>query len=565
MRRVDQIVTAAFGIAPADRQATVAAMLATGRKPAGGYWLEVVVAMVLATLGLVIGSTAVVIGAMLVSPLMTPIVQLGMGLAIGSPLLVVRSSLRVASSCILVVSGAALVVLVLPFQETTSEISARVSPTALDLAIASACAIAGLFAVIRPGSETTTTAAGTAIGIALVPPLCVVGFGIGTGTERIAAGAGLLFTANFCAIILFSVIGFLVFGYGKVPVAELERSHAGAFSPTRLSGRIAHRLSLFFASRASRVVRIAMPLALVLVVLLPLRTALGEVAWEVRVRSAVRAALADLPGETVQSAVHVGDHAIAIRVVIIGDAERAARVRAALRERIVRAAPEVEPTIEVATVADARALARAQAALADRSASTIPPSISRADLPAVRADVTHALESWPADTTGEILEWKLAFAKSDGVAIVTVIHLGTPIGRAAAESLEKMLGSSLGGIVRVADVALPTQAIERDAVHGDDWLVAVVRELERADALGVDAKALSACVAVVAEPDRELAQRMRGSIETNPRVTVQRRDARTWSFRWSTSGCARADAGAATDASDAGAEASPDGAFDPRP
>ena len=269
-------IAATFGVAPADRATRVAAMLAGGKGATAGYWLQLLLAMAIATLGLVLGSTAVVIGAMLVSPLMTPILSLGMGLAVGSPLLVLRSAIMIAASVTVVVASAALITLVMPIHELTSEISSRTSPTALDLAIASCCAVGGVYAVIRPGSDTASAAAGTAIGIALLPPLCVVGYGFGVATTGIASGAGLLFTANFCAILLFSVLGFSLLGYAHVDVALIEREHAEA-APAGITARVARRLSVFFAPKLGPAVRVAMPIAMVLSVFWPLRSALTEV------------------------------------------------------------------------------------------------------------------------------------------------------------------------------------------------------------------------------------------------------------------------------------------------
>jgi uncharacterized hydrophobic protein (TIGR00271 family) len=553
IRRLQALLAAAFGIAEEERSTTVADMLATGRRPAGGYWLQLVVAMVIATLGLVLGSAAAVIGAMLVSPLMTPIVHLGMGLAIGSPLLVVRSGLRVASSSIVVVGGAALVVLMLPFQETTSEIAARVSPTALDLAIAGFCAVAGLYSAIRPGSDTTSTAAGTAIGIALVPPLCVVGFGIGTASQRIAGGAALLFTANFCAIMLVSVVGFLLFGYGRVNVQDLERTYADAFSSTHLSGRIARRLTAFFASRASRVLRIAMPSALVLVVFVPLKSALAEVAWEVSVRSAIRGVLADLPGETVESAVRIEDHQISVRVVVITDADRALRIRASLRQRIARIAPDVEPRIDVLSVANAAALVRNTSPVLT-TAPAVAAANAHPDFSQFREEITRALKSWPTESSGPLLGWRFGVARMDGAAEFSLVHLGTPLEPAARESLSNTLATALGGPARITDVSLSVAPIERPPSAGAEWLVAVARELALTDALAPDAPDLVACVGLARVDDAAIAKAARAfATTTNARVRIERQESEVWSFRWSTSPCGtHADAG--NDTTDAGAD-----------
>ena len=124
------------------------------------------------------------------------------------------------------------------------------------------CAISAAYTTVRPGSDTTSTAAGTAIGIALVPPLCVVGYGIGTSARPIWSGAALLFTANFCAILLFAVICFLTLGYGAVSSTELERAELErqGSGPIR---RVIRTIQVFFGLRYGRLFRVLMPLVLV--------------------------------------------------------------------------------------------------------------------------------------------------------------------------------------------------------------------------------------------------------------------------------------------------------------
>src|SRR5689334_15383040 len=147
------------------RAPLVTGMLRRDASEATSYWLQLVVSIGIATLGLVVGSTAVVIGAMLVAPLMGPIVGLAMGLATGSPFLVLRASGRIAISVVLAVGGAAIITLLLPFHELNAEIAARTSPTVLDLVTAAFCALVGVYASLRPGSDTAATAAGTSISI----------------------------------------------------------------------------------------------------------------------------------------------------------------------------------------------------------------------------------------------------------------------------------------------------------------------------------------------------------------------------------------------------------------
>jgi uncharacterized membrane protein len=70
------------------------------------------------------------------------------------------------------------------------------------LVTAAFCALAGVYASLRPGSETATTAAGTSISISLVPPLCASGYGVGTAAGSVAGGAALLFLTNLVAILM---------------------------------------------------------------------------------------------------------------------------------------------------------------------------------------------------------------------------------------------------------------------------------------------------------------------------------------------------------------------------
>lgn len=518
-------------------------MLDGGRGAAAGYWLQLLLAMGIATLGLVLGSTAVVIGAMLVSPLMTPILSLGMGLAVGSPLLVLRSSVRIVASVMVVIAGAAAITLVVPIHEVTAEIASRTAPTALDLAIASCCAAAGVYAVIRPGSDTASAAAGTSIGIALVPPLCVVGYGAGTSMLQISSGAALLFTANLCAILLFSVLGFLSLGYGHVAVAELEREHAMAAPPGGITLRLARKLSVFFASRLGPAVRVAMPIALVLAVYLPLRKALAEVTWEIRVRGAVSEALRSSSGSSVHSSVRIERHTVSVRLVTVGSDAMASRLRAELVDRIA-AISGVAPTVEVVAVPDAKELARAEAELRDRPIVPAAPVVPRADLAVLRKEVDGVLASWPADAAGALLRWKLSFATAGGGGTVEVVHLGRPLGRAAESMLTSALSAALHEPIRLVDVVFdpdPISATRRDVA---EWLPRATDAISRLRAQ----PELSELFACIETPTGAAVKASASSLRTNPsfadpRVTFV--DGSDWALRWSRTPCASgADAGA---------------------
>ena len=282
----------ALGFNVDDRTKLVADMLERGPNDTVSYWLQLGVSIGIATLGLVVGSAAVIIGAMLVAPLMGPIIALAMGLAAGSPFLVLRSASRIVLSVVVSIGGAALITVMLPFHEVNAEIAARTSPTALDLLTAGFCALAGVYASLRPGSDTATTAAGTSIGISLVPPLCASGYGLGTGLWSVAGGAALLFLTNLVAILFVGTLSFVAAGFNRVNAVALERDELSKSRRAIVAAAIARRLAGLFESKAGPALRFIMPLVLLAAVYVPLRRALDEVAWQVRVRAAVHESIA---------------------------------------------------------------------------------------------------------------------------------------------------------------------------------------------------------------------------------------------------------------------------------
>jgi uncharacterized hydrophobic protein (TIGR00271 family) len=165
----------------------------------------------IAVLGLLLSSPAVVIGAMLISPLMNPILGLGFSLALFD-----FAELRRSLSALAIGAGAALlftafIVLVSPLKAPTAEILARTRPNLFDLLVALFAALAGTFAIIRGRGETIV---GVAIATALMPPLAVVGFGLATWNMPILGGALALFITNFVTIALSAMVMARYYGFG---------------------------------------------------------------------------------------------------------------------------------------------------------------------------------------------------------------------------------------------------------------------------------------------------------------------------------------------------------------
>ncbi|CAN7149626.1 TIGR00341 family protein [Pseudoxanthomonas sp. LjRoot168] len=163
------------------------------------YAFMTVMACGIATLGLLQNSVAVIIGAMLISPLMGPIVELGMSLATFDFRSLRESLKTLAVGTAVALVTATAIVLVSPLQEATPEILARTEPTLFDLLVAVFSGLAGAYATITRKGETIV---GVAIATALMPPLAVVGFGIATLNASIAGGALFLFMTNLLAIAL---------------------------------------------------------------------------------------------------------------------------------------------------------------------------------------------------------------------------------------------------------------------------------------------------------------------------------------------------------------------------
>lgn len=449
-------------VSDADRLRAVEELLASPRDERFGYWLQLMIAMGIATLGLVLGSTAVVIGAMLVSPLMTPIVNLGIGLAAGSPVIVLRSGGRVLLSVAAVVGSAALIALLLPFHEINSEIRARTSPNALDLLIATLCAFAAVYTTARRGKADASTAAGTAIGISLVPPLCVCGYGVGTWNEAVAIGAGLLFTANFSAIVFVASAAFWVLGYGKVGISALERSQLEAAEAPSFFMRVSARLHRTFSSSYGPWLRVVMPLLILGSVYVPLRRALEEVTWQVRVRREIATHLATLPERIVESNVVVDHHTVAVRLVAVGQSPTSDRLEASLRQRVGEISG-VEPTIEILRLPDQESF---RALASSLTVSALVPQHQRAPL---ASELYFAPQYWPSEAAGPLL--RASFESRDDALVLHVLHLGAELGPAGRELLAQRISEQLGVHASVVETAVPA-LLDVAELAPLDWLVA---------------------------------------------------------------------------------------------
>jgi uncharacterized hydrophobic protein (TIGR00271 family) len=482
------------------RDAVVRQMLHRDANESLSYWLQLAVSVGIATLGLVVGSAAVVIGAMLIAPLMSPIVALAMGLATGSPFLVLRSGGRILLSVALAVGGAALITVLLPFHELNSELAARSTPTVLDLLTAGFCALAGVYASLRSGSDTAATAAGTSIGISLVPPLCASGYGLGTAAWSLARGAGLLFLTNLVAIVAVGCLCFVAAGFNRANVLALERDELARGDDSPLARALALRLSRLFESKVGPLLRFIMPFALLALVYLPLGRALNEVAWEVMARRAVREALEAEQKPIVESKAQVKRHSVELVVVLLGTTADAEASRARLEERVGRAVG-VKPRLEVIAVPDSRAFAGLETTmLTPRALATATPPRPMVDRGMLTADEVagSVRRLWPTTSIIGGLS-SVAIEARDGGLRLTLRHWGEELQPISVELLERGLGVELGGKVAILDEPLPLTKLDRS--RGDQAFLVAAGQLVRA------ARGFPDAVFCIQRPDASAATR----------------------------------------------------------
>jgi uncharacterized hydrophobic protein (TIGR00271 family) len=214
----------------------------------------------IAILGLLLSSPAVVIGAMLLSPLMGPIMGLGFALATGDFAWLKQSVASIAIGTLLGVGLSALVVFFSPLQTVTAEIAARTRPNLFDLLVALFSALAGAYAMIRGQLGAVV---GVAIATALMPPLAVVGFGIATLNWTVFSGALMLYFTNLLVIGLTAAL--MARGYGFQTSLSKHQ--------TRLQTLI---IVIAFIGLA-----------------VPLGFSLRQIAWEARATREIRSAVMD--------------------------------------------------------------------------------------------------------------------------------------------------------------------------------------------------------------------------------------------------------------------------------
>lgn len=177
------------------------------------YLLLIVGSCAIATFGLLSNSAAVIIGAMIVAPLMLPIRGLALGALIGNVNLFRQGAVSIVVGTTLALLISSSIGLFIAFPSYGSEVLARSEPTLLDLGIAVAAGAISGYAKVEP--RIAGSLAGTAIAVALMPPVCVIGLGLAAADWSLSLGATLLYVTNLLGITLSCMLTFLIAGYAR--------------------------------------------------------------------------------------------------------------------------------------------------------------------------------------------------------------------------------------------------------------------------------------------------------------------------------------------------------------
>jgi len=206
------------------------------------YVFLVFASSAIATLGLLLNSVAVIIGAMLIAPLMGPIVLLGLAIAETDVLQAIRSGKAIAAGLLGALITSVVIVKLSPYISPTPEILARTNPNLFDLLVAVCSGLVAGYAVVR---RQIGAVAGVAIATALMPPLATAGYGLAIADLQVFQGSFFLFLTNMLAI-AFSVTGMVVwYGFGNLRTSRelLWKTLAGGIVLALLSVPLANTLN----------------------------------------------------------------------------------------------------------------------------------------------------------------------------------------------------------------------------------------------------------------------------------------------------------------------------------
>ncbi len=207
-----------------DKWGTINEVKAKQSMSGANAWM-LICSIMIASIGLNLDSEAVIIGAMLISPLMSPILGVGVAVGINDKDALYNALMHFVSAILIALITSTLYFWLTPLNEYTEQIQARTAPTFLDILIAIFGGIAGIVSIAR--KDISTTLPGVAIATALMPPLCVTGYGLASGSFDIASKSFYLFFLNsfFVAFATYVIVRYLRFPHKKYASPQEKRKN----------------------------------------------------------------------------------------------------------------------------------------------------------------------------------------------------------------------------------------------------------------------------------------------------------------------------------------------------
>ncbi len=315
-----------LGIRPEEREQQYLHAMQNASMAPSIFWVQILLASVLTALGLVLNQSSIIIGAALIVPIAWPVLAAGLALAAGDIYLLLRLLWKLLLVVLLVAALSALFSELLPFNAVTAEIASRTRPTILDFLVALFSGMAGA-ALTFGRKRLLRYFPGALLGLALMPPLAVLGFGLGREfSTEIFRGATLLFIANFFAAILGAALVYAA--TGMPAAASLEtvgaRKHGEMKQPfvRFLFERLG--LGILIGRAGSTRARLMVIVVFLLALVIPLQMALDQLSREFRARQAVSVVekMFDQPGRSaiINSVSTIGEEEIFVRVQVATNA-----------------------------------------------------------------------------------------------------------------------------------------------------------------------------------------------------------------------------------------------------
>jgi potassium/hydrogen antiporter len=315
-----------FGFRTEDREWRCIEAIKTSSLAQPQFWVLVFFAAALTILGLVLNQSAIIIGAALIVPIALPVVAAGLALAVGDTYLFLKLLLKLALAAAMTAAVAACVSGLLPFSAFTAEIASRTKATILDFLVAFVAGMAGAV-MLFSRRRMLQFVPGAVLAVTLLPPLAVMGFGLGNSFNiEIFRGGAVLFAANFFAAILGASLIYAVAGMPAVAGLEVIRDWKQRELNHPIVKLIFERLRLkSLAGRTGSVrSRLVVAAIFLLALVIPLQMAFNQMSLEFRALQAISEVekMFELPGRSaiINSTSNIGEDAIVVRIQVATNA-----------------------------------------------------------------------------------------------------------------------------------------------------------------------------------------------------------------------------------------------------